>query len=423
MKAPSVEGTNTNDPAPMAGKRSLPDMKRFLITGLALGALCLLILVAWLLLVLAKLPNVSVLKHYRPPAAAEVLDRNGRVLAQYFDRTFRIWVPIASLPDRVIHAVVTAEDDTFFEHRGVNYKATWNAFVHDIQKGRFARGGSTITQQMIKNVLLTREKTMTRKLREYVLARKAEEVLTKRQILQIYLNEVEWGDNIHGVEAASRFYFDKHAQDLSVGEAALLAGMLPNPRYYNPFKRVNKAKGRQEQVLFNMFQAKLITAEEYEAALRSPLDLRQGASGSYSPVITGPNSRPCYQSALEQVLTRLYGEHNLYRSGLTIKTSLDGSIQDALNREEDAGYRKQAPDQVTVVWQGELVRGILCTAGKDLVMLENLNSAGFPRTDFEMSTVRLDSISRAQLVPQAEEMQVKDQNSMLGEAGTEKSSL
>ena len=199
-----------------------------------------------------------------------------------------------------------------------------------------------------------------------------------------------------------------------MGEAALLAGMLPNPRYYNPFKRADKAKGRQEQVLFNMFQAKLISAEEYEAALRSPLNLRRGSSGSYSPVLTGQNSRPCYQSALEQVLIRLYGEHNLYRSGLTIKTSLDGSIQDALNRQEDAGQRTESPEQVTIVRQGDLIRGILCTAGKDLAVLEGLSSGEFPRTDFDVVSVRVDSISRSQLVPQAEEMQVKDQNSMLG---------
>jgi penicillin-binding protein 1A len=391
-------------------------MKRYLIAGLALGALCILIAAAWLLLALAKLPSVSVLKNYRPPAAAEVLDRDGRVLAQYYDRTYRIWIPITALPDRVIHAVVTAEDDTFFEHRGVNYKATWDAFVHDVQKGRFARGGSTITQQMIKNVLLTREKTVTRKLREYVLARKAEQLLTKRQILQIYLNEVEWGDSIHGVEAASRYYFDKHAQDLSVAEAALLAGMLPNPRYYNPYKRADKAKGRQEQVLFNMFQAKLITAEEYESSLRSPLELRRGASGSFTPVIAGQSSRPCYQSALEQVLVRLYGEQNLYRSGLTIRTSLDGSIQDALNREELAGAGMKAPEDVTIVRQGEHVRGILCTSGREMTVLENLSSAGFPRTDYEVVTVPLDSITRAQLIPEtgAVGMQAKDQNSMLG---------
>src|SRR5512136_2333566 len=198
-------------------------MKKILVWGLAALALLLLVPAVWVFLSLRDLPDVSVLKHYRPAAASEVLDRNGDPLAHYYERKFRVWVPIASLPESVIQSVVTAEDDTFFGHKGVNYKAVWEALRHDVQKKRFSRGGSTITQQMIKNVLLSKEKTLTRKLREFVLARQAEELLTKRRILEIYLNEVEWGENIHGIEAASRYYFDKQAPELSKAEAALLA--------------------------------------------------------------------------------------------------------------------------------------------------------------------------------------------------------
>jgi membrane carboxypeptidase/penicillin-binding protein len=187
-------------------------MKKLLFAGLGIFVLCAIILTVWVVQVLSHLPDVSVLKRYRPAVATEVLDKDGNVLTEYYDRKFRIWVPISSLPDIVIQAVVTAEDDTFFEHKGVNYKATWDALVHDWHKRRFARGGSTITQQMIKNVLLSREKTISRKLREYVLAREAEELLTKRRILEIYLNEVEWGDDIYGIEAASRFYLDQEKQ-------------------------------------------------------------------------------------------------------------------------------------------------------------------------------------------------------------------
>ena len=158
-------------------------MKKVILVGLGIFALCALILALWVIRVLSHLPDVSILKHYRPAAAAEVLDRNGNILTEYSDRKFRIWVPVSSIPEIVVQAVVTAEDDTFFEHKGVNYKAAWDALVHDMEKKRFARGGSTITQQMIKNVLLSREKTISRKLREYVLARKAEELLSKRKIL------------------------------------------------------------------------------------------------------------------------------------------------------------------------------------------------------------------------------------------------
>jgi monofunctional biosynthetic peptidoglycan transglycosylase len=294
-------------------------MKKIIYAGLGIIALSVLVIVLWFYRVLSDLPDVSVLKRYRPAAAAEVLDKDGNVLTHYYDRKFRIWVPISSLPDIVIRAVVIAEDDTFFGHEGVNYKAVWEALRHDMRKKRFARGGSTITQQMIKNVLLSREKTISRKVREFVLARKAEEILTKRRILEIYLNEVEWGDNIYGIEAASRYYLDKNAAELDAGEAALLAGMLPNPRYYNPFKRMGKARDRQERVLFNMQQAKLITPDEYAAALSASPKLRQegGARFDFS-ALSGGNGRACYQHALEQMLvSRTVSMHSPQR--LTIR--------------------------------------------------------------------------------------------------------
>lgn len=376
-------------------------MKKVFLTGLGILALCATLLTLWVVLVLADLPDVSVLKRYRPAAAAEVLDKDGNVLTEYYDRKFRIWVPISSLPDTVIQAVVTAEDDTFFEHKGVNYKATWDALVLDVQKRRFARGGSTITQQMIKNVLLSKEKTITRKLREYVLARKAEEILSKRKILEIYLNEVEWGGNIYGIEAASRHYLDKHASELTAGEAALLAGMLPNPRYYNPFKRSEKARHRQEQVLFNMHQAKLLNDEEYTTALAAPITLRQEGSGRFDfSAFSGDNGRACYQHALERMLVALYGEQALYRSGLTIRTTLDKILQEDLRRWEESLQDKTSGrhNRVTVIKQGDVIRAIVCTEGKEDDVRSQFESPDFPFGGYDMSVVSPESISREQII-------------------------
>ena len=378
-------------------------MKKVLFAGLALFALCALFIVFLAARMLSGLPSVAVLKHYRPAAAAEVQDKDGAVLTEYFDRKFRIWVPITSLPDIVIHAVVTAEDDTFFEHNGVNYKATWDALVHDVQKRRFARGGSTITQQMIKNVLLSKEKTITRKVREYVLARRAEEILTKRQILQIYLNEVEWGDNVYGIEAASRYYFDKHTSELTIGEAALLAGMLPNPHYYNPFKRPDKARDRQERVLGNMRQAKLITGEEYEAALHAPFNLRQAGSGRFGlSALTATTQRPCYQNVLEQILLRMFGDQKVYRGGLTVRTSLDKNLQNQLTGlEEPSQSREEAPpDQITVVQEGGLIRAILCSPGKEQAVRDLVQTPVFPPSAsvYEVSVLSPDAVTREQIL-------------------------
>ena len=344
-------------------------MKKRLLWAFAILAIVLLIPVLWVLRTLSDLPDVSVLKRYRPAVASEVVDRNGAAVAQFYDRVFRVWAPISTLPDHVIQAVVTAEDDTFFEHQGVNYKAVWDALRHDVEKKRFARGGSTITQQMIKNVLLSKEKTIARKLREFVLARRAEEILSKRQILEIYLNEVEWGDRIYGIEAASRYYFDKHATELTKAEAALLAGMLPNPHYYNPFKRPDKARQRQEQVLFNMQQAKLLTQEEYKEALDEQLKLRDPSSVRFDfSMLEGNEGRPCYVKVLEEVMLQFYGER-LYRQGLEIRTTLDRTMVGSLAALASSGTRSssEVPDRILVVKEGKEIRALTCSMDEEQV--------------------------------------------------------
>ena len=376
-------------------------MRKFFIAALGVLAVSVLVIVVWFFRVLSSLPDVSVLKHYRPAAAAEVLASDGSALTQYYDRKFRIWAPISSLPDIVIRAVVIAEDDTFFGHEGVNYRAVWDALRHDVRKRRFSRGGSTITQQMIKNVLLTKEKTVSRKIREFVLARRAEDILTKRRILEIYLNEVEWGENIYGIEAASRYYFDKNATELTSAEAALLAGMLPNPRYYNPFKRMDKARHRQEQVLFNMQQAKILTQEEYAAALAAPLRLRPEGGGRFGlNALRDQNGRACYQRALEQMLVSLYGEHALYRNGMTIRTTLDKALQDDLRSwDEQAGTTASPePASVAVVRQDGRIRAIFCAGGREEELRSKLESSGPPYNGYGIDQIAPASVSREQII-------------------------
>jgi monofunctional biosynthetic peptidoglycan transglycosylase len=378
-------------------------MKKIFFWGFAALALLLLVPAAWVFLSLRDLPDVSILKHYRPAAASEVLDRNGNLLAHYYERKFRVWVPIASLPDSVIQAVVTAEDDTFFGHKGVNYKAVWEALRHDVQKKRFARGGSTITQQMIKNVLLSKEKTLTRKLREFVLAQRAEELLTKRKILEIYLNEVEWGENIYGIEAASRYYFDKHADELTKAEAALLAGMLPNPKYYNPFKRMDKARKRQEQVLFNLFQAKFLTQEEYGSAMDAPLELRTTSQGRFDlSTLSDGNGRSCHLKALEAVLLAYFGEQGLYRQGLKIRTTIDRPLQDSLiaSLATGSGPAGEIPDRIMVIKEGSEVRALSCSGSEEQARAYP-GSLETPNPSYEVLLVPPGSIRKEEiLVPE-----------------------
>ena len=401
-------------------------LKKTVLLGIAVLALLVLGLGIWTASVLSDLPDVSVLKHYRPPAASEVLDRNGTVIAHYYDRKFRVWVPIADLPDVVIRSVVIAEDDTFFGHQGVNYKAVWEALKHDVQKKRFARGGSTITQQMIKNVLLSKEKTVVRKLREFVLARRAEEILTKRKILEIYLNEVEWGENIYGIEAASRWYFDKHAGELTPAEAALLAGMLPNPRYYDTFKRPDKARKRQEQVLFNMQQAKFLSAEDYQRALAEPLRLRDESSKRFDlSAHTNGAARPCHLRVLEQVLLAAYGEQALYRSGMKIRTTLDRSLQESITAiaSSASGAISELPEKVLVVREGTEIRALACTGSEEMVRFFQ-SSLGTPERNFDVMTMDPDAVTKEMIAGQdrgnaGPELGKEGSQSVSGETGTE----
>ena len=253
---------------------------------------------------------------------------------------------------------------------------------------------------MIKNVLLTKEKTLSRKLREFVLARQAEEVLSKRKILEIYLNEVEWGEQVYGIEAASRYYFDKHAGELTHAESALLAGMLPNPRYYDPFKRMDKARQRQERVLFNMFQAKLLTSEEYGQAMDAPITLRSASSSRFdlSPLLDG-SGRPCHLKALEEVLLSHFGEQGLYRQGLTIRTTIEKSLQDSLVASLATGSvpAGDVPDRILVMKEGAEVRAIACSENEAQARAYP-GSLGTPYPSYEVIMAEPASIKKEEIV-------------------------
>lgn len=163
------------------------------------------------------------------------------------------------------------EDPGFYHHSGVSLGAMYEALSANLKAGAYERGGSTIPQQVVKNLFLTREKTLRRKFQDMVLARRLEQVLSKEEILEVYLNTAEWGENIHGAEAAARFYFGVSASDLNWQQAALLTGILANPRALNPCLHPAEATQRRNVVLGVLQKEGQITKEEYEAALGAPL--------------------------------------------------------------------------------------------------------------------------------------------------------
>jgi len=170
-------------------------------------------------------------------------------------RVSQSWVPLARISRHLIHAVLASEDQTFFEHEGVDWKAIEESIEKDVQRGRFARGGSTITQQLAKNLYFGTRKTLGRKARELVVTRWLESDLPKARILELYLNLIEWGDGIYGCEAGARQWYGKPASALSASEAAGLAAMIPNPRRLNPRVNVARHERATRRVLWLMGQA------------------------------------------------------------------------------------------------------------------------------------------------------------------------
>lgn len=202
------------------------------------------------------------------PAGAELRRQvDARCAARLSDPWMRLW----TLSPRLQTAVILWEDPTFYHHSGLSYTGIRQAALRDLRAGGYARGGSTLTQQVAKNLFLSPEKTLRRKLREALLAERLERVLTKDQILEIYLNTAEWGEGIVGAEAAARHFFGKPASELSWAEAALLAGILPNPRRNDPFLDPHSAWRLRRRVLVKLRGAEEITREEFRQAMSTPL--------------------------------------------------------------------------------------------------------------------------------------------------------
>jgi monofunctional glycosyltransferase len=185
------------------------------------------------------------------------------------------WVSFGAMNSKAVSAILLSEDWAFYQHNGFDWEQIWDAAQKNLEKGKFARGGSTITQQVVKNVYLSNQKTLTRKLQEAVLAVRVERQLTKRRILEIYLNIAEFGEGIYGIGPAARVYFSKHPSELTAKEGAFLAMLLPSPKKYSISFRKKEltpyAASIVKSLLGKLLATKRITEEEYQLALATPL--------------------------------------------------------------------------------------------------------------------------------------------------------
>ena len=271
--------------------------------------------------ILAELPDdLSSLRTFRPPTACEVLAADGSHLDR-FAAERRIWVDIDRLPDHVWRAFVAAEDRRFLEHRGVDPRGIARAFLHNLRSTGGRQGGSTITQQVVKNLLVGSERTYRRKLREAVLALRLEQTLSKREILQIYLNIVPLGSGNYGVEAASLDYFGRPASRIDRGEAALIAGLVPSPSRFSPRRNPASAKVRRDLVLRRLAADGHLDEAALAAELSRPLE--RPPARSREPGKPGA----AFVTRVRRQLRDVLGARRLERQGLKVFTSMDPAAQ------------------------------------------------------------------------------------------------
>ena len=287
------------------------------------------------------LPALDQLGTYQPSMVTQVYSSDQQLIGQFFIER-RILTPVADIPEGLRRAVVAVEDVRFFEHPGLDYIGMLRAAWTNLRRGGKVEGASTITQQLARSLFLSSERTFDRKVRELILAYKMELVLTKEQILELYLNQIYFGQGAYGVASAAQTYFGKDLSALTIGESAFLAGLPKSPNHYSPFKAYDRAKKRQEHVLARMEEAKFLTATEREQAAAELLNFRR-------PGVE--QAAPYFVEYVRQLLVAKYGEAMVYKGGLKVFTTLNMEMQKAAEASFAAGLRELDKRQG---WRGPL---------------------------------------------------------------------
>jgi penicillin-binding protein 1A len=267
-----------------------------------------------------SIPSFSQLQSIEPPLASKMLGFDGSLVHE-FSIERRTWVPLDKIPTDLQHAVIAIEDRRFFSHWGIDIKRIFGAFAADLLRGHIAQGGSTITQQLARNVYLTSHQSVIRKIREALTAIKLESSYTKTEILEFYLNQVYLGAGVYGMQAAAQQYFSKDAAALNLNECAALGGIIQLPEYYRPDREKNleRATERRNAVLKAMRDMRFIDPAEYSAATASPL--------AANPRKDDARSGAYFIDAVRQYICQKYGDDKLYNGGLVIYSTMDPVAQ------------------------------------------------------------------------------------------------
>ncbi|WP_035991154.1 transglycosylase domain-containing protein [Leptolyngbya sp. KIOST-1] len=267
-----------------------------------------------------NLPDVRVLRNYVPSETSYIYDINGTLLHSLHDEANREVIDIDDMSPHLKRAVLAVEDSYFYSHNGINPSSVGRAMLANVAAGSTVEGGSTITMQLVKNLFLTPERAISRKVAEAVLALRLEQIFSKDEILEMYLNQVYWGHNNYGAETAAQSYFNKSAKDLTLPEAAMIAGLIQAPENYSPFQNYQATKERQAIVLNRMRQLGWISPEEELAAREAPLLIGEVKSfrNSISPYVT---------DAAVQELKQRFGNEAVLKGGMRVQTTVDLAMQ------------------------------------------------------------------------------------------------
>ena len=268
------------------------------------------------------LPDFQQLVDYQPPTVTRIQAGDGRLLAEYAKEK-RIFIPISAMPPLVVDAVIAAEDRDFYKHGGVDPEAIIRAGLRDVLKigtGRRGEGASTITMQVVKNFLLTNEYRLSRKIKEAILAVRIDQALSKDRILELYMNQVYVGWGAYGVAAGAQNYFNKSVDELTIAEAAFLAGTLKGPADYDPTRHYDAAKTRRDYVIDGMEKIGAIKPEQARQAIAEPIVTRKRDE-------TEIVAAPYFTEEVRRELVQRFGEKALYEGGLSVRTSLDPALQ------------------------------------------------------------------------------------------------
>lgn len=288
--------------------------------GVVCGTIGLIGLTAVLVYLHRGLPDVTTINTYIPAETTKIYSHDGVVLAELHEEENRVLKPIESISPILKQTVIAMEDTDFYDHNGLNAKSIMRALYRDIIAMEFVEGGSTLTQQLARNLFLTKRKTILRKLEEALLAIQIEKHFTKTDILEMYLNQVYWGHNTYGIESASQYYFGKSSQNLRVAESAMLVGLLKGPELYSPLRNKVRAKRRQRVVLNRMAALGLITEAQAQQAYVEELIYQKQKKLRYKA--------PYFTSHVLKQLIEMYGEKDTYTSGLKVRTTLNYRYQE-----------------------------------------------------------------------------------------------